>query len=255
MYQELTGELLWEIEIGRVDILHEVYVISSYQAAHRGGHLQQILYIFAFLKNNPELTLYFDPNLAIINPTSFTGSNAKAFCDQYIGAKEEMPNDAPKSRGGLVQVTAFFYASHASDKKIRKSHNGYIIFTNHTLIICYSKRQVTVEASTFLSEFIALKTCVEHMIGLRFKLIMFGIKMDKKIRVLNDKKSFVDISSKLESTLKKKHRSIAYHLFRWNVAASVVRILWIEVISNIADALTKRLAVARRFKLFVYWTY
>ena len=57
----------------------------------------------------------------------------------------------------------------------------------------------------FGSEFIALKTCVEHIISLRFKLIMFGIPIDGELRILNDNKSAVDSSSKLESTLNKKH--------------------------------------------------
>ena len=59
----------WAIEIVRVDIIHEVSVLSSYQDAPRDGHLQQIFQNFAFLNKNPKLTLYFDPNLAIIDPT------------------------------------------------------------------------------------------------------------------------------------------------------------------------------------------
>ena len=63
--------------------------------------------------------------------------------------------------------------------------------------------------------------------------------------------SVVDNSSKLESTLNKKHSSIAYNLVRWNVAAIVVQIGWIEVISNIADALKEILA--RGNKVQVIW--
>ena len=72
---------------------------------------------------------------------------------------------------------------------------------------------------------------------------------------MNDNKAVVDIISKLESALKKKHSSITYDIFRWNVAASAVRIGWIDKISNIEDALTKRLAALRRSKLFEDWTY
>ena len=111
------------------------------------------------------------------------------------------------------------------------------------------------ESSTFSSEFIAMKTCVEHIISIRFKLRMFGIPIDGESLVLNDNKSVVDCSSKLESTLNKKHSSIAYHLVRWNVAASVIKIGWIEGISNIDDALTKILSAARRAMLFGDWTY
>ena len=72
---------------------------------------------------------------------------------------------------------------------------------------------------------------------------------------LNNNKSVMDSSSKLESTLNKKYNSIAYHVVIWNVAAGVVRIGWIKGISNIVDALTKRLAASRRSKLFGDWTY
>ena len=60
---------------------------------------------------------------------------------------------------------------------------------------------------------------MEHIIVLRFKLIMFGIPIDGELRILIDKKSVVDSSSKLESTLNNKHNSISYHLVIWNVAA------------------------------------
>ena len=250
MYQEIIGELRQAIEIGIVDIKHELSVLSSYQAAPRDGHLQKILHIFAFLKKNPKLTLYFDPNTVVIDPTSFTGITAEELCIQYRGAKEELPTDAPKTRGIAVEVTTFVNASHASDKKTRRSHTGYIILVNRAPITRYSKRQATVESNTFGSEFIALKTCAEHIISLRFKLRMFGIPIDGESRILNDNKSVVDSSPKLELTLNKKHNSIAYHLLRWNVAAGVIRIGWIEGISNIADALTKRLSAVRRSKLF-----
>ena len=154
MYQELIGYLRWLIEIGRVDIGHEISVISSNQDAPHDGHLQQILHIFAFLKKNPKLTLYFDPSPAVIDPTSFTGSNAEEFHNQYRGAKKELPADAPKARGRSVEVTEFVDASHASDKNTRRSNTWYIVFVNRDPIIWYSKRQVTVQSRTFESEFI-----------------------------------------------------------------------------------------------------
>jgi hypothetical protein len=48
-FQELIGILRWATEIGRVDILHEVSLLSQYQAAPRQGHMEQALHIFAFL--------------------------------------------------------------------------------------------------------------------------------------------------------------------------------------------------------------
>ena len=84
---------------------------------------------------------------------------------------------------------------------------------------------------------------------------MFGIPMYGEARIFNDNKSVVDSISKLESTLNKKHISIAYRLVRWNVAAGVVQIGCIKGISDISDSLTKILASSRRYKLFGDWTY
>ena len=51
-YQELIGVLRWAIEIGRVDILLEVALLSSHLALPREGHLQQVYHIFGYLKKS-----------------------------------------------------------------------------------------------------------------------------------------------------------------------------------------------------------
>ena len=56
-YQELIGMLRWSVEIGKVDILTELSMLSSYQASPRQGHLEQIYHIFGYLKKKPKLTL------------------------------------------------------------------------------------------------------------------------------------------------------------------------------------------------------
>lgn len=100
-----------------------------------------------------------------------------------------------------------------------------------------------------------MKTCVETIVGLHFKLRMFGVPIDGPANVLNGNLSAVRNSSKLESILNKKHSLIAYHLVRWNVAAEVIKVGWIDTNSNLADAPTKRLPVIKRDKLFGDWTY
>jgi hypothetical protein len=87
-----------------------------------------------------------------------------------------------------------------------------VIFIDRTPIIWYSKRQTTVKTSTFSSEFIALKTCMESIVGLRTKLRMFGIPITEETKVLCDNMSAVNnSSSKVESTLNKKHSAVTYH--------------------------------------------
>ena len=73
-FQELIDILLWEVNIGIVDILTEISMLSIYQASPIEGGLKQIYHIFTFLKNNPKLTLYFDPQEHNIDPSCFDGN-------------------------------------------------------------------------------------------------------------------------------------------------------------------------------------
>ena len=70
-YQELIGVLRWATEIGRVDILLGVSLLSQYQASPREGHLEQLLHIFAFLRKHPKITLYMSPELPHIDYGDF----------------------------------------------------------------------------------------------------------------------------------------------------------------------------------------
>jgi hypothetical protein len=57
-------------------------------------------------------------------------------------------------------MTCFVDADHAGYRVTRRSHTGVLIFVNRAPILWFSKRQNTVEASTFGSEFIVAKTAV-----------------------------------------------------------------------------------------------
>ena len=253
-YQELIGILRWATEIGRVDILTEVAILSAYQASPREGHLRQLLHIFAYLKRNPKLSLYFDPQLPNI-PDNVFNVETESFKEHYRDAKDELPYNMPKPLGRSVTITAYVDASHASNKVTRRSQTGFVIFVNRAPISWYSKRQSTVETSTFSSEFIAMKTCIESIESLRFKLRMFGVPIDGPAKVLCDNEGVVRNSSEFASKLNKKHSSLAYHKTRWCVAAGIVLIGWVDTNDNLADAFTKRLSADKRDFLFGEWTY
>ena len=70
---------------------------------------------------------------------------------------------------------------------------------------------------------------------------MFVVDIDGPAIILNDNESAVNNSSKIESTLNRKHSSISYHIVCHNSEAGVVNIGWIYTADNISDALTKRL--------------
>ena len=112
---------------------------------------------------------------------------------------------------------------------------------NRAPIIWYSKRQNTVETSTFGSEFVALKISVELIEALRYKLRMFGIPIDGPTNVVCDNEAVTKNTIHPESTLKKKHNAIAYHRAREAVAAGTIRVTKEDGKTNLADVLTKPL--------------
>ena len=135
-----------------------------------------------------------------------------------------MPHRMPRPRGIAVWTTAYVDSSHGANKVTQRSHSGHTIFVNKAPVKWLSRRQQTVETSAFSSEFIALKHCIEDVGHLKFKLRMFGIQIKEDgeaTHILCDNKSVVTNTSNVESSLNKKHSSIAYHFSRWNVAAGV----------------------------------
>ena len=79
-----------------------------------------------------------------------------------------IPPDMPEPLGEPVQLNVFVDSDdHAGDTVTRRSRTGVIIFINKAPIIWYSKKQGSIETSSFGSEFMAMKTAVEMTEGLR----------------------------------------------------------------------------------------
>jgi hypothetical protein len=56
----LSHELNWIVELGHIDIMVEVSMLSHHLALPRAGHLEQALHLFAYLKNKDCSTMAFD---------------------------------------------------------------------------------------------------------------------------------------------------------------------------------------------------
>jgi hypothetical protein len=70
---------------------------------------------------------------------------------------------------------------------------------------------------------------------------MFGIPIDGPANIYCDNNGVVTNCTKPESTLKKKHNSIACHWVREAAAAGTIRITKEDSKTNLADLLTKPL--------------
>jgi hypothetical protein len=150
-----------------------------------------------------------------------------------------MPGNAPESRGKPVVLRVFVDSDHAGDKVTRRSCTGYIIYMNGAPVDWFPKKQNTIESSSFGSEFVALKTVMEKLRGLRYKLRMMGFEIDGPTYAFGDNMSVVRNTPAPESVLRKKCNSICYHAVREAVATAELIVAHASGATSPYDLLTK----------------
>ena len=236
------------MELGRIDICTEVSMLAAFSAAPRKGHLEAVMHVFAYLKKHPRSrnvcdAAYFDDHVPV----------EVDWEDFYPGAKEaaarSLPPDMPEPRGKEVVVTTFEDSDHAGDQVTRRSRTGVLIYCNRTPVLWYSKKQGSIETSSFGSEFTAMKTAVELTEGIIYKLRMMGIPVETPAVIKGDNQSVITNSIVPSSMLQKRSNSIAYHFVREKAAMGVVCIVYVHTSENLADMLTKPQAGPVRMKL------
>jgi hypothetical protein len=237
-FTSFVGILQWAVELGRIDIAYATASLSRFAANPRKGHLDAIHRVFGYLKKHLKSKLVLDARPRDWSKTKWIDHDWSHF---YPNATEILPPNAPEVCGLPVQLNVFVDAAHATDLVTRRSVTGILIFANGAPIKWYSKRQLTIESSTFGSEFVALRVATEMIETFRYKLRMMGLPVDGPANTFCDNLSVVRNSSDPSSTLTKRHNSIAYHKVRESVAAGIQRISHIAGTANLADLLTKAL--------------
>ena len=239
-YQSLIGILRWTVELGRVDICCEVSMLSSCLALPREGHLEQLFHIFAYLKKKHNTEMVFDPSYPDIDGSKFERQD---WSDTVYGdnLKEDLPPNMPEARGFGFITSVYVDADHAGDTITRRSRTGFLVYCNSALVHWMSKKQNSIETSSFGSEFCAMKMATEYVRGLRFKLRMMGISCDDPTFVYADNQSVLANTTMPQSMLKKKSNSIAYHFVREGCAKDEWRTTYVNTHDNPSDILTKPL--------------
>ena len=118
-------------------------------------------------------------------------------------------------------MTQFIDAEHAGDMMNCHSHMGIIIYLCRSPIIWYSKNNNTVESSTLGLEIVAMPTGMDLMKGLRYKIRMMGIPIDRPTSVFCNNKSVVISTYVPTSTFTKNNLGICYHAAREKSAAGI----------------------------------
>lgn len=254
-FQQLIGILRWAVELGRIDIQIEAALLSQYQMNPRQGHLEALYLIFHFLWKNPKKRQVLDPSTPLIDESVFH-SNAD-WVEFYGDVVEEDPPRMPEPLGEPVVTSTFVDSDHASNVVTRRSHTGILLFICNGLIEAFSKRQNTVESSTFGSELVALRIARDKIVAMRIKLKSIGVPLAGPTNVFCDNQGVVKNTSIPESTLNKKHNSINYHIVREAAASGILRVGKEDTATNLADPLTKLLPYSRKNELLgqVLWDY
>jgi hypothetical protein len=184
-----------------------------------------------------------DPDYPSISEERFTKCE---WTDFYKHAEEPAPPNMPSPRGRHMSTHAFVDSDHAGDKVTRRSQTGVLIFCCRAPVLSCSKRQNSVETSTYGSELVAMRQAIDLVKSLRCKLRMFGIPIDGPTNIFCNNESVFKNVSRPESVLSKKQHNISYHSARKAVASNIVRVAKEGTATNLSDLFTKTMNKPKR---------
>ena len=125
------------------------------------------------------------------------------------------------------------------DLATEKAVTAALHFLNQTPIDAYTKRQSTVETTTYGSEFVAARTAIDQIIDIRTTLQYLGVPIIDKSYMFGDNRSVVTSSTIPNSTISKRHHLASYHRVREAIASKYISFHWKDGKSNPADILSK----------------
>ena len=101
--------------MGRVDINVEAIMLSSHLEIPRGGHMQVLLHVFAYLKKHMSTELVFDPSKPEIDMNSFQRQDWIYSIYSSLGEdlKEALPHNMPNPLGHGFKIFCFVDYDHA----------------------------------------------------------------------------------------------------------------------------------------------
>jgi Reverse transcriptase (RNA-dependent DNA polymerase) len=240
-YKSLIGSGNWLITLGRFDIQFAISTLAQYSMAPRAGHMEALHRVFGYLARYMDGMIPIDVTDPPIRKEAVI-TRGQNWIEFYPDAEEDIPHDMLTPMGREARLTVYVDADHARDQVTRRSVTGIILLLNNTPLVWISKRQKTVEASTYGSELIAARVAIELIIEMRYKLRMLGVVLEKHTWLIGDNMSVILNTTIPSSSLKKKHLSCSYHRVREAIAGDFVHYGHIVSERNLADVCTKPLA-------------
>jgi len=249
-YRMLTGSLNWAVTIGRIDVMFAAVTMSRYNHAPREGHFKTMFRIFGYLKYHMKASLKMNTSYPEEPVEGVVRANWKHL---YPGAHEKLPHNAPEPKGKPLRAWGEFDADHAHDLENRRSVSGILIYMNESVVKWYSKRQNTIETSTYGSELVSCRTAVELLIEMRYCVRMLGVPLLYESWLYGDNQAVILNCSRLESIIKKKHHSCAYHFIRETSSIGWLFLVKQSALKSKSDILTKALNPSKLYEKLKGW--
>ena len=193
-YQSMVGSLQWLVAIGRWDIMTALMSLSSFRAQPRIGHLDRLKQIYGYVHRTRAYAIKYRVDQPDV--TTFDNRIKMDWSKSIYGDHtEELPDDAPTPLGKEVVLLHYFDANLMHDVLSGKAVTGCIHFANKTPIMWHSKKQATTETATYGAEFVAGRTCIEHVIDLRNTFRYLGVPIHKTSYMFGDNESMINSSA------------------------------------------------------------
>jgi hypothetical protein len=169
-----------------VDICWEVSLLSSNLALPYEGHMDAVFHVFGHLDRHQNAKMVFDsltPCSKWISPIArigqllsldlFLAKKCRTTCPKYVYLDSQCD---PLLLMRIKLLTSSLVALALA---------GFLVYLKDAPIYWTSKKQISVEMSSFGSECTAMKQCTKCVRGLRYKLKMMGIPSEGPTYVLS----------------------------------------------------------------------
>jgi len=152
---------------------------------------------FSYLKEFPDRRIKVDHQDLKVLPVLPTPD--ASFKEQYPDAFEELDERFPIPFGPPIQSSIFFDSDHAHDLKTKRSCTGIIVYVGSTPVTWSSKRQTSIQTSSYGAECMAGKTACEEAISIRYMLRCHGVRIKGPTILYGDNMGMVQSSTLIDS--------------------------------------------------------
>ena len=126
----------------------------------------------------------------------------------YFNDQEMIPGNITVVLGNYVVIKAYMDADHVGNVENKRSCSGMIIYVNNATIIWYIKHQNTVNASSFVFQFVVSRIVAYIIEAIQYKIRCFVVPVDGPTEVFCYNKSIFNSSIIPTSVLNKRHTYI-----------------------------------------------